>query len=126
METRSNFGSRNFGTTKIRNDNEDSYASINLPLTLSPPFGARRYWTGSRQSLASFGWVSRQNVVILAGVGRRSLRRTNYEELHENVFESHRHNACIRGPNAIQVLNLAGVALGRRLFIATAIKISLP
>src|SRR6266446_3395430 len=37
METRSNFGSQKFGTTKIRNDNEDSYASINLPLTLSPP-----------------------------------------------------------------------------------------
>src|SRR6266436_413459 len=112
METRSNFGSQNFGTTKIRNDNEDSYASINLPLTLSPPFCARRYWTGSRQSLASSGYVSRQNVVILAGVGRRSLRRrTNYEELHENVFESHRHNACIRGANAIQVLNLAGVPL---------------
>ena len=50
--------------------------------------------------------------VTLAGVGQRSLRRrTNYEELHENVFESHRHNACIRGANAIQVLNLAGVAL---------------
>ena len=37
METRSNFGSPKFGTTKIRNDNEDYYASINLPLTLSPP-----------------------------------------------------------------------------------------
>jgi hypothetical protein len=37
METRSNFGSQKFGTTKIRNDNEDSYASINLPLTLSSP-----------------------------------------------------------------------------------------
>ena len=35
METRSNFGSQKFGTTKIRNDNEDSYVSINLPLTLS-------------------------------------------------------------------------------------------
>jgi hypothetical protein len=34
METRSNFGSQNFGTTKIRNDNEDSYASINLPLAI--------------------------------------------------------------------------------------------
>src|SRR5947207_2377401 len=28
METRSNFGSQKFGTTKIRNDNEGSYASI--------------------------------------------------------------------------------------------------
>jgi hypothetical protein len=37
METRSNFGSQNFGTTKIRDDNEDSDASINLPLTLSRP-----------------------------------------------------------------------------------------
>ena len=45
METRSNFGSQKFGTTKIRNDNEDSYASINLPLTLSPP-SARRYSRG--------------------------------------------------------------------------------
>src|SRR5262249_1908767 len=35
METRSNFGSQKFLTTSIRNDNEDSYASINLPLTLS-------------------------------------------------------------------------------------------
>ena len=28
METRSNFGSQNFWTTKIRNDNEDSYARL--------------------------------------------------------------------------------------------------
>jgi hypothetical protein len=35
METRSNFGSQKLWTIKIRNDNEDSYASINLPLTLS-------------------------------------------------------------------------------------------
>ena len=30
METRSNFGSQKFGTTKIRNDSEDSYASIKV------------------------------------------------------------------------------------------------
>src|SRR5215471_15761759 len=35
METRSNSGSQNFGTTRIRNDNEDSCVSTKLPLNLS-------------------------------------------------------------------------------------------
>src|SRR2546423_2915243 len=36
METRSNFGSQKFGTTKIRNDNQDFFASIRLPFTRVP------------------------------------------------------------------------------------------
>ncbi len=81
METRSNFGSQKFGTTKIRNDNEDSYASINLPLTLSPPsaradtleasfFGAQSLRVGVRLAILRFS-ISCQSLVKSYGhVGR--------------------------------------------------------
>ena len=76
METRSNFGSQKFGTTKIRNDNEDSYASINLPLTLSPP---------SRRADTLEGIV-RLNA---KGVIRLFLRHTS--QMRTSCFLYHRH-----------------------------------
>jgi hypothetical protein len=75
METRSNFGSQKFGTTKIRNDYEDSYASISLPLNLSTLLRAQ---IPLRRVLRRSAKV---NQTCLVGVSRSESRLRNREDL---------------------------------------------